>query len=860
MEDVTTPMPETPGDPVSAQPTNWARRILVGVGALVAILLLALGGGYVWLNSDSGRGFVARQIEGLTFENGMSIGVGRIEGSLFGAMKLRDVVVRDPKGVFASSPAIDMDWRPFAYLRNHMDIRSLVIPAARLHRPPEFKETPASNEPLLPDLDIDIYRLEVGRLQIDEPVTGQRHLIGLAGSANIADRRARIKAEGRAINAPGFAGGDHIALLLDAVPEDNRLILDLKLDAPAQGLLAGFTGVEQPFAVSLNGAGDWKKWDGKLTGRMGSEGLANVAIAARQGTFTVRGPMRPGLLLTGPGRNMLEPVTIIDLTAALKDRRAQIDGTVTSDNFTLGAEGLVDLGASRMENLNLAFRLLKPSVMAENLRGADIGATATLNGEFAAPTVQYGLSARQIAFGATVVDGLSVSGSAALEKDRWLIPVEGRARRISGVNESVEPLLTNLRVDGDLAYANGRLLSDNMRLKSDRIDATAVIVADLNTALYTGALNGRVNGYKVESVGIFNLQTSMDLKHGENGYFKLGGRVTARSSRILNDSLQGFLGGNALIVADVGYDSNGVASVDRLNVSAPQFRMMGGRGTYDANGAIRFSARGTSDQYGPLGVNVTGSVARPRIEVAAAKPGMGIGLANVVATIRGDNGTYMIDGEGLSDYGPLDFDLAVMTARGPLAVEVRQGTNFAGIGLTGRITQSPAGPFEGSLQADGSGVNGRIDLSSSSGLQRACERHRSQYRPARRGRPQHRSGPHHCRRLAHGTAADHCGCSAGGGANGRTHACGSTRAADLSERLRAGQDACRGAHPLPLPRCRQRRDGPQALARCTRRAVQRHRRQIRRGPARRSGRWSLHAPTRQTLRGQRNTPSRRAIW
>jgi len=716
----TNDMPAEPyREDAPARRPNWGRRILIALGGLLALLLFVIAAGYVWLNTDSGRGFVARQIEALAFENGMAIGLGRIEGSIFGNMRLREVELRDPQGVFLSAPAIDMDWRPLAYLGNHLDVRALTIPEARFHRAPAFRETPPSEGPLLPDLDIDVNRLDIGRLQIDESVTGQRHLLGLVGTVHIADKRAQIKAEGRAIAAPGVAGGDRLALLLDAVPDDNRLDIDLQVNAPAQGLVASFTGVEQPMTLAVNGKGDWQKWDGRLTGRMGNDSLANVALTARDGTFTLRGPMRPGLFLTGPSRNMLEPITQIDITAALADRRAQVRGGLASDNFTFDADGLVDLGESRMEDMKLAFNLLKPSVIAENLRGADIAATATLKGDFVAPAINYGVTARQIGFGATLVEGLAVSGSAALEKEQWLIPVEGRVRRISGVNESIEPLLTNVRLDGDLAYANGRLLSDNMRLRSDRIDATAVIVADLNEALYTGALNGRVNGYRVESVGVFNLQTNMDLDTRENGYFRLGGRVTARSTRLLNDSLQGFLGGNALIVADVGYDSNGVASVTRLDVSAPQFRMTGARGRYEADGGVSFTARASSDQYGPLGVEVNGTVSRPLVRLAAESPGFGVGLANVVATIRGQDGTYLVDAEGTSDYGPLEADVAVMTASGPLAINVRQGTSFAGVGLTGRITQTQEGPFQGTLLADGSGINGRVDLSSYSGVQRA---------------------------------------------------------------------------------------------------------------------------------------------
>jgi len=707
-------MAETP--PARA---NWGRRILLGGLGLVALLLAIILAGYVWLGTDSGRRFVARQVEALTFDNGLQIGVGRIEGSIFGAMHLRDVALRDPQGVFLSAPDIAMDWRPLAFLRSHVDIRALVIPAARVHRSPQFKPTPPSEGPLLPDLDIDVNRLEIGRLLIDAPVTGKRHLLGLAGTVHIADRRAQLRADGRAIAAPGIAGGDTFALTLDAVPDDNRLAIDLKLDAPAQGLVASYSGVEQPLAIAIAGKGDWTAWNGRLSGTMGSDMLADVALTARDGTFTLRGPSRPGLFLTGPARAMLEPVTQIDLTAALTERRAQISGRVGSDNFTFGADGLVDLGASSMQDLKLSVRLLKPGVIAENLRGADIAADATLNGRFVAPTISYGVTARQIGFGATQVDGLAVSGSAALEKDQWRIPVQGRAARISGVNESIAPLLANVRLDGDFAYANGRLLSDNLKLRSDRIDATAVIVADLDKALYTGALNGRVNGYRVESVGIFNLQTNMDLKTGANGYFRLGGRVTARSTRLLNDGIRDFLGGNALIAADVGYDSDGVASLERLAVSAPDFRLTGGRGRYGADGSVRFTAEGRSSQYGPLGVEVTGTVDRPVIHATAERPGVGIGLANVAATIRGDGGTYLVTAGGGTDYGPFTADIAVTMDKGPLTIAVRQGTEFAGIALTGQVAQSSAGPFGGSLLANGAGINGRIDLSDQGGAQRA---------------------------------------------------------------------------------------------------------------------------------------------
>jgi translocation and assembly module TamB len=187
---------------------------------------------------------------------------------------------------------------------------------------------------------------------------------------------------------------------------------------------------------------------------------------------------------------------------------------------------------------------------------------------------------------------------------------------------------------------------------------------------------------------------------------------------LLSDGLQQALGGNAIITADLGYDSNGVATIDRLNVAAPQFRMVGGRGRYDADGRISFAANATSDQYGPIGVTASGTVASPVLHLAAARPGVGVGLADLVADVRGNNDTYLVTAKAQSDYGPIDANMAVAVGKG-LTVELRQGTAFSGIGLTGRIQQLAQGPFGGTVQAHGSGVSGHVDLSAQGKVQRA---------------------------------------------------------------------------------------------------------------------------------------------
>ena len=79
----------TESEPKAAKPSwplriaKWTGIALLGLIAIVAIFLIGL-------NSDAGRRFVANQVEKYEFENGMKIGIGRLDGSLFGAFGLPD--------------------------------------------------------------------------------------------------------------------------------------------------------------------------------------------------------------------------------------------------------------------------------------------------------------------------------------------------------------------------------------------------------------------------------------------------------------------------------------------------------------------------------------------------------------------------------------------------------------------------------------------------------------------------------------------------------------------------------------------------------------------------------------------------
>jgi translocation and assembly module TamB len=653
---------------------------------------------------------VADQIAALEFQNGMKINVGRIEGSLYGKMTLHDLSVRDPKGEFLFSPEIDVDWRPFAYISNHVDVRSATAERMILRRTPQFNKTPPAdpNEPLLPDIDIDIGRLRIARFVIEKPVTGQRRIATIDARTHIADGRAQIDATGGTVAASGIAGGDSFKVKLDAVPANNKLDIDLDLNAPRGGVIATLAGFTEPLAIKIGGKGSWANWNGQLAANLGGGELARVAVAAREGTFTLRGPTRIARLVTGPTANLLGPITNLDLTAALANRRANVTGRVWSDAFNLTPNGTIDLSENSFEAMKLDFELLKPSALAENLSGAGLRASMTLDGAFATPKVQYAINAGRIVMNDMGLENLSATGAATVNSDRILIPVSASVRRITGLDTVAGGTLANVKLSGDLAIDGPRILSDNMRIRSDRIDAKLILLADMSTGIYTGAVDGRLDDYRVESVGIFNIDTDMDLKAKQDGY-ALEGTVRARSTRLLNDSLKTYLGGNFVASSRVSYSSEGLARFSSLRLEAPDLRVVGGTGSYSTKtGQMVLNATGTSRRYGKIGVRVSGTIADPNAHIIADKPDFGIGLANVDARIDGVRGGYNLKLTSDSDYGPLRADVTLEMGRA-LAIQVNSA-NLSGVDFAGRIVQAPSGPFTGQLTANGNGLGGLLRL------------------------------------------------------------------------------------------------------------------------------------------------------
>jgi translocation and assembly module TamB len=707
--------PPEPGPAPVPRARQRARTAAKWTGIGLLGLAAVFGAFFLWLNSELGHRYVVRQINNLEIASGLDIDVGRIEGSLFGTLKVHDLRLRDPKGLFFAAPEAELDWRPLSYFRNHIDIRGLKIPQARLYRLPELRAGDP-NAPLLPDIDIDIGRFEVDRIMVDPAVTGYRHLLGLSGRAKIADGRAQVALDAGALAAPNLPGGDKLILRLDAVPQANRLGIGLRIEAPGNGFVANLTGVKQPMAALVTGSGNWANWQGRARAMLGGKPFANLSLGARNGTFTLEGPVQPGTLLPeGPARRLFSSVQL-GLVTTFAERRADMRLKLNSSAIALAAEGLVDMGQSRFENLKLAGRLLQPGAIAPNLTARDLEFAAVLNGAFGTPFVAYDIKAAALGFNGTVLEGFASRGRAKIDTDRIRIPVSARARRVTGLDPSVGGLLTNVAVDGTVFLSGTKLVSDDLRVRSDRLNATIVLAADMARGLYRAGIQGTLNNYQLDGVGLLDITTDMDVTTQAGG-FGLSGRVAVRTKRIDNASARDFLGGNATASARVTMNPAGVVVLNDVRLNSPGLRVTSGNGTWRPDGRIDFRVAGVSRAYGPLAVVVTGTVDRPQVQLRAASPGFGIGLRDVTATIRSTANGYRINARGQSQYGPFEADLTVLQGR-TTTFDVHR-LLFAGMTFTGRVTQTAAGPFAGTLAMTGEGMSGTIRLAAAGRYQRA---------------------------------------------------------------------------------------------------------------------------------------------
>jgi translocation and assembly module TamB len=342
---------------------GWPRRLAIEFATLLLAIIALAAIGLVLLDTAPGHRFVVDRISKIETASGLRIRIGRIDGSIFGESRLKNVAVLDQRGVFLTSPEIDLDWAPGAWLYNALHIDRVSAERVRLHRLPALKATGRRGQ-ILPRFNIHIGSLDIQRLELAPAVTGVARSGMVHGSADVRSGRAMVD-----LRVVMDRGGDGLALMLDSEPDRDKFDLEVRLASPANGLVPAMVGTKRAIDLIITGDGGWSAWRGMAALDLSARPAARLQLTAQKGRYGLSGTLAAARFVTGRLQRLTAPTVKVKGKATLKDN--VLDGQLTLGSAAVRAvaTGAVDLGEGRYRDLKLGLDLLKPPALFTNMSG-----------------------------------------------------------------------------------------------------------------------------------------------------------------------------------------------------------------------------------------------------------------------------------------------------------------------------------------------------------------------------------------------------------------------------------------------------------------------------------------------------------
>ena len=682
----------------------WVTRHLRLVAVIIAAALglaALIWGGRQYIASDGGRAAIAQLLGLYAPKSGLRLSAGRIEGDIFGKARIHDLALRDPDGVFATIPVLDLDWRPLVLLDNRLSVRSAVAREATVLRRPRLR--PSADTHILPNIDIVVDRLRIDRLILAAPVTGLAETVALGGAADVRNGRARIDA-----TATSASGGDVARLHLDAAPDRDALDLAATVAAPARGTIARLFGLTTALDVAVGGKGTWKDWHGTATARLDRVRLADLVLAATAGRFVVSGTTVPAVLLGGGAARLTAPMTRVRLDARLVARVLTGTFAAASPVARMAAAGSADFGTERFDRLRVDVRLLQPSSFLPRLTGRDIALAATVGGSFATPVIDYVLTSPAFAWGPTGFTGFRATGRAVGR----VIPVVATAVRVDNVGADIAPLLVDLRIAGPLTVIHGQVTSSALDVRTARIAGTATLRLGLDDGDYAIGFDGRLPHYRIGEIGVADVAAKFRAAPDASGGTRVIGTVRAAATAIDSGFFRSVFAGLPVVTSAVDVAPDLSMRFTGLQLIAPGLTQ-NGVVTRAPDGSVHLVTRGVSRDYGPASIDLAGPLDAPLVDVALAAPGYG--FAAVTAHAAPGALGWTITARGGSALGAAAATALVRS--GGSAIDLDAAA--AGVSARGSLIPDDNGLVAGRLTVAGSGVGGSIVFAPAAGAQRA---------------------------------------------------------------------------------------------------------------------------------------------
>lgn len=674
----------------------WRWRIAF----LLVLPFLALIGGVVALDTDTGHRFLIDRIAELPIKSGLKIRIGRIDGSIYGRARIRDLRLYDPQGLFLSAPDVRLNWTPWAWTVNRLDVSELTAPAATLHKLPKLRP---GKGPTLPGFDIRIGRFRIDRLKIAQGTAGPERVGAVDLSADIRDGRAMVK------GGAWTSAGDRLRLLLDAAPDRGRFDLGARLSAPVGSMFGKLLRATRPIEAAIAGKGDWAAWNGTAKLNAGGTPLVDTALQVRKGDYRLTG----GLFLESVTKGRLQ---------RLAGKRIAIDGAgvldrgiltgrlkLRSDALAVQADGGLDLRRGQYDALVVRAALLQPPTLFKNMRGRDVQLRALLDGAWGTAKFRYVIGSPVVFFDNTGFEQARISGEGRLSKSPVSVPIRFTARRVTGVGDVAGGILANLVVDGVLKVTGKAITGDNLRVRSDKLTSRAALFVDLITGDYDVRLAGELTRYYIPGLGIVDVKSTLSVTPGANRLgTHISGRAQAWVRRFDNAFLAGLAGGLPYLETGLARDRDGIVHFVGLRITAPKLTLSG-TGYRRRDGTFFFEGAGQQATYGPLRLTLDGRIERPKLAIVLPRPLDALGIADMRLFLDPTETGFAYRANGGSMLGPWTSAGAILLPKAE-AARIQVGTlDVAAMRATGELVAAGSG-FDGRLRVAGTGLTGTVDF------------------------------------------------------------------------------------------------------------------------------------------------------
>ena len=674
---------------------HWSRRLLNELLALLLALLLLLGVGLVLLDSAPGHRWLVDRIAGIETASGLKIEIGRIEGSVFGNSRLRNVRVSDQKGVFLTAPDILLDWSPGAWLGNRLHIDRVEADRVILSRLPALKPTGRTG-PILPGFDIQIGRLDIRQLELGSAVTGTPRVGAVAGSADIRRGRAMIRLDA------AVRGLDRLKLTIDAEPDRDHFDIDARASSPANGLLPALFGSKRPLELEVKGDGRWSRWRGTAAMNLSGRRVANLALAADSGRYRLAGKMAPAPFLKGKLQGLTSPVIDVVGTGTLRDRLLDGQFNLSSSSLRAVARGAIDLGTNHYRNVRLGVDLLRPQALFGNMGGKNVRLVWTLDGAFGSAAYAYRLTAPQVAFDRTGFVDVHAEGRGIGSPWPMRVPLRLQAEAVTGVGDVAGAILANVRLEGMLLVTDKLVRGDNLKLTSNKLNGNVSLLFDLRNGKFEIVISGGLARYLIPGIGIVDVKSDLRVVPGPNNKARVVGKAEAWVRRLDNNFFADLAGGLPRLTTDLERGADGILHFTNLQLYSPKLRLSGS-GIRRRDGTFHVEASGRQAKYGPLKLVLDGRIERPKVELFLPSPNEAMGISAMRLSLDPTSTGFDYRANGGSRLGPFTSNGRILLPKGGRATIAIAALNVAGSVARGDLRSDPGG-FAGRLA-----VNGALD-------------------------------------------------------------------------------------------------------------------------------------------------------